>query len=305
MRVHLVDGTYELFRHFYAMPSQVNAAGEEIAAARGVVVSMMNLLRDGATHVAVATDQIIESFRNDLWPGYKTGAGIDPALWSQFPIVEEALAAMGIVVWAMVEFEADDALAAGARLAAADPRVSEVLICTPDKDLGQCVGGRVLQLDSRRGIRIDEAGVRAKFGVGPQSIPDWLALVGDSADGYPGLPGWGAKSAAAVLARYEHLERIPVAARDWDVDVRGKERLAASLRDNLELAILFRRLATLRTDAPISESVDALEWRGPRADFAAVAERLEARDLVRGAGAVRQAQQPGSERPSGSARGSP
>jgi 5'-3' exonuclease len=286
LRVHLIDGTYELFRHFYALPSQVNAAGEEIAAARGVVVSMMNLLRDGATHVAVATDQIIESFRNDLWPGYKTGAGIDPALWSQFPIVEQALAAMGIVVWAMVEFEADDALAAGARLAAADPRVSEVLICTPDKDLAQCVGGRVVQLDRRRGIRTDEAGVRAKFGVGPQSIPDWLALVGDSADGYPGLPGWGAKSAAAVLARYEHLERIPLAARDWEIDVRGKERLAASLRDHLELALLFRQLATLRTDAPISASVDALEWRGPRADFARVAERLEARDLVSGTGAL-------------------
>jgi 5'-3' exonuclease len=285
MRVHLIDGTYELFRHFYALPNQVNAAGEEIAAARGVVVSMMNLLREGATHVAVATDQIIESFRNDLWPGYKTGAGIDPALWSQFPIVEEALAAMGLVVWAMVEFEADDALAAGARLAAADPRVSEVLICTPDKDLAQCVvDGRVVQLDRRRGIRTDVAGVRAKFGVGPESIPDWLALVGDSADGYPGVPGWGAKSAAAVLARYLHLEAIPPAARDWDVDVRGKDRLAASLREHRELAILFRTLATLRPDAPISASVDELEWLGPRPEFAALAERLEARDLPRGAG---------------------
>ena len=290
MRVHLIDGTYELFRHFYAMPSQTNAAGEEIAAARGVVVSMMNLLRDGATHVAVATDQIIESFRNDLWPGYKTGAGIDPALWSQFPIVEEALAAMGIVVWAMVEFEADDALCAGAHLAAADPRVTEVLICTPDKDLAQCVvGERVVQLDRRRGIRSGDAGVHAKFGVGPESIPDWLALVGDSADGYPGLPGWGAKSASAVLAHYRHLEQIPPAARDWAVDVRGKDRLAASLREGLELALLFRKLATLRPDAPISASVDELEWRGPRADFARVAERLEARELqgqLRAAGAA-------------------
>jgi 5'-3' exonuclease len=283
MRVHLIDGTYELFRHFYAMPSQVNAAGEEIAAARGVVLSMMSLLRDGATHVAVATDQIIESFRNDLWPGYKTGAGIDPALWSQFPVVEEALAAMGIVVWAMVEFEADDALAAGARLAAGDPRVEQVLICTPDKDLAQCVvGDRVIQLDRRRGIRTDQAGVRAKFGVPPESIPDWLALVGDSADGYPGLPGWGAKSASAVLARYLHLEAIPAAAGDWDVEVRGRDRLAASLRERRELALLFRTLATLRTDAPISASVDDLEWRGPRDDFARVAERLEVRDLMRG-----------------------
>ena len=290
MRVHLIDGTYELFRHFYALPSQVNAAGEEIAAARGVVVSMMNLLRDGATHVAVATDQIIESFRNDLWPGYKTGAGIDPALLSQFPIVEEALAAMGLVVWAMVEFEADDALAAGALLAAADPRVSEVLLCTPDKDLAQCVvNERVIQLDRRRGVRTGRDGVRAKFGVWPESIPDWLALVGDSADGYPGIPGWGAKSAAAVLARYEHLERIPDAARDWDLDVRGKERLAAALRERRELALLFRTLATLRTDAAISASVDDLEWRGPRADFAAIAERLEARDLARGAGELARA----------------
>jgi 5'-3' exonuclease len=287
VRVHLIDGTYELFRHFYAMPSQVNAAGEEIAAARGVVVSMMSLLRDGATHVAVATDQIIESFRNDLWPGYKTGAGIDPTLWSQFPIVEEALTAMGLVVWAMVEFEADDALAAGARLAAADPRVSEVLICTPDKDLAQCVDGdRVIQLDRRRGIRTGPDGVRAKFGVGPESIPDWLALVGDSADGYPGVTGWGAKSAAAVLARYQHIDSIPPAARDWDVDVRGKERLAASLREQRELALLFRTLATLRTDAPISASVDELEWSGPRASFPRIAERLEARDLVRGASEI-------------------
>jgi 5'-3' exonuclease len=287
MRVHLVDGTYELFRHFYAMPSQRNAAGEEIAAARGVVLSMMSLLRSGATHVAVATDQVIESFRNDLWPGYKTGEGVDPTLYAQFPILEEALAAMGLVVWAMVEFEADDALAAGARLAAADPRVEEVLICTPDKDLAQCVvGERVVQLDRRRGIRSGEAGVRAKFGVEPASIPDWLALVGDSADGYPGLPGWGAKSASAVLARYGHLESIPAAARDWEVDVRGRDRLAQSLRDNRELAYLFRELATLRVDAPVSASVDELEWRGPRADFAAAAERLEARDLASGAAAA-------------------
>src|SRR6187401_1496938 len=201
------------------MPSSRDSDGREVAAVRGVVASILGMINGGATHVAVATDQIIESFRNDLWPGYKTGAGIDPALWSQFPIVEEALAAMGLVVWAMVEFEADDALAAGARLAAADPRVSEVVICTPDKDLAQCVvGDRVVQLDRRRGVRSGDAGVRAKFGVGPESIPDWLALVGDSADGYPGLPGWGAKSASAVLARYGHLEHIPAAARDWDIE---------------------------------------------------------------------------------------
>ncbi|HVS64840.1 MAG TPA: 5'-3' exonuclease H3TH domain-containing protein [Thermoanaerobaculia bacterium] len=281
MLVHLIDGTYELFRHFYALPGSVNRNGEEIAAARGVVFSVLGLLREGATHVAVATDQVIESFRNDLWPGYKTGDGIDPDLWSQFPVVEEALAALGVVVWAMVEHEADDALAAGAEMAAADPRVEEVWICTPDKDLAQCVvDGRIVQYDRRKQQRIDESAVLAKFGVEPESIPDYLALVGDSADGYPGLPGWGAKSAATVLARYRHLEAIPDLPGRWEVDVRGAKRLASSLAENRELAMLFRRIATVARDAPVSASVDDFQWRGPRPELAAVAERLEAPELV-------------------------
>ena len=282
MRVHLIDGTYELFRHFFAMPSQVNRDGQEVAATVGVLGSMLALLRDGATHLAVATDQVIESFRNDLWPGYKTGAGIDPQLHSQFPLFEEALEAMGLVVWAMVEHEADDALAAGARLAADDDRVSEVLICTPDKDLAQCVDGhRVIQFDRRQRKRINQAGVREKFGVDPESIPDYLALVGDSADGFPGLPGWGAKSASVLLARYRHLENIPDDAADWDVPVRGAARLAATLASRRELAILFRRIATVDRNAPISDSVDELRWNGPRESFPEMVERLESPGLLR------------------------
>ena len=226
MLVHLVDGTYELFRHFYAMPPEKNADGLEVAAIQGVLASMLYLLGDGATHLAVATDHVIESFRNDLWPGYKTGAGIEPALLAQFHPLEQALSAMGVVVFPMVEFEADDALAAAAAVAAADPRVARVLICTPDKDLAQCVfGERVVQFDRRARQMRDEAGVVKKFGVPPASIPDYLALVGDSADGYPGLPGWGAKSAAAVLARYGSIDQIPDRASQWDVH--GARRLRA------------------------------------------------------------------------------
>lgn len=287
MRVHLIDGTYELFRHFFAVPPQTNDDGQEIAAARGVVASMLNLLRDGATHLAVATDQVIESFRNELWPGYKSGEGIDPTLYSQFPILEEALDAMGVVVWPMVEFEADDAMAAGAALATRDDRVSEVLLCTPDKDLAQCVeGSRVIQFDRRQRLRIDQAGVRKKFGVEPESIPDYLALVGDSADGFPGLPGWGAKSASTVLAQYVHLENIPDSADDWQVQVRGKQRLAQTLATRRELALLFRKIATVVRDAPVSKSVDDLEWRGPRPEFATVAKWMRATDLERQARAL-------------------
>ena len=281
MLVHLVDGTYELFRHFYALPGSRNRRGEEIAAARGVVLSILGLLRDGATHVAVATDQVIESFRNDLWPGYKTGEGIDPDLWAQLPMIEEALPALGVVVWPMVEHEADDALASGAAMAAADARVEEVWICTPDKDLAQCVvEGRVVQYDRRKQVRTDAGGVREKFGVAPESIPDYLALVGDSADGFPGLPGWGARSSAAVLARYGRLEAIPERAERWEVEVRGAQRLARTLAENRELALLFRRLATLVPDAPVSASVDELEWRGPTPELEGVASRLEAPGLV-------------------------
>jgi 5'-3' exonuclease len=275
MDVHLVDGTYELFRHFYAVPSARDASGVEIGAVRGVVASVTSMLDDGATHLGVATDHVIESFRNDLWPGYKTGAGIDPLLWRQFPLLESALEAFGVRVWAMVEFEADDALAAAAAKAAADPRVERVVICTPDKDLAQSVRGtRVVQLDRLRRTLRDEAGVVAKFGVPPASIPDYLALVGDSADGYPGLQGWGAKSAAKVLAAFGHLDRIPDDHRDWDVDVARAGMLAAVLRRDRAQARLFRELATLRLDVPVFDAVDDLEYRGPGPDWPAWAARF-------------------------------
>src|SRR5580692_1845544 len=257
MKVHLVDGTYELFRHFFGAPPHRNAAGDEVAAVRGVVGSVLQLVADGATHVGVATDHVIESFRNDLWPGYKTGAGIDPDLWSQAWPLEEALVALGVVVWPMVDLEADDALASGAEVADDDPAVDQVVVCTPDKDLGQCVRGtRVVQLDRRKDALIDEDGVVAKFGVGPTSIPDYLALVGDSADGFPGLAGWGAKTTAAVLARYEHLEAIPDQPGQWDVPIRGIGSLAMTLAAQRDLAMLFRDLATLRTSPPAMDSVE-------------------------------------------------
>jgi 5'-3' exonuclease len=274
--VYLIDGTYELFRFFLSPAAAFDRrVPEQLRAVRGVVASILGMVEGGATHVGVATDHVIESFRNALWPGYKTGEGIDPVLFAQFGPLEEALGAMGVVVWPMVELEADDALASAAAVAAADPRVGQVVICTPDKDLAQCVrGARVVQLDRRRREVRDEAGVVRKFGVTPASIPDWLALVGDSADGYPGLPGWGAASAAAALARYRHLEHIPEQAAAWDVSVRGAARLAATLAAERERARLFRTLATLRADAPIGASVDALRWAGPRPDFAAWSERL-------------------------------
>jgi len=276
VQVHLIDGTYELFRYFLS-PAAVfdRSAPPELRAVRGVVASILGMLEGGVTHLGVATDHVIESFRNQLWAGYKTGEGMDPALYAQFAPLEEALSALGVVVWPMVEFEADDALAAAAMMAADDARVEQVVICTPDKDLAQCVRGtRIVQLDRRRGELRDEAGVRQKFGVPPASIPDWLALVGDSADGYPGLPGWGARSAAAVLARYRHIEHIPEQATDWDVSVRGAARLAATLAEQGERARLFRTLATLRADAPIGMDVDGLRWPGPRPAFAAWAGRL-------------------------------
>lgn len=275
--VHLIDGTYELFRHFYALPSARDQDGREIGAVRGVVGSILGMITAGATHVGVATDHVIESFRNDLWPGYKTGAGIDPELWAQFPLLEEALTAAGVVVWPMVEFEADDALAAGAVAAAADARVERVFICTPDKDLAQCVRGtRIVQFDRRARTMRDEAGVVAKFGVPPESIPDYLALVGDAADGYPGLRGWGAKSAAAVLARFGHLEAIPADPRDWKVNAASPGALARTLAEEREQAMLFRTLATLRTDIDLFDDVERLKWEGPTPAFAAIAARFDA-----------------------------
>jgi 5'-3' exonuclease len=264
------------------VPSHLNDDGREVAAVRGVLASVLGLLADGVTHVGVATDHVIESFRNDMWPGYKTGAGVDPLLLGQFGLLEEALVAMGVVVWPMVDLEADDALASAAAVAATDPAVSQVIICTPDKDLGQCVvGDRVVQMDRRKGTVIGAEGVRAKFGVGPASIPDYLALVGDSADGFPGLPGWGAKTTAAVLARYEHIEAIPDAPGQWDVPINRVAGLAATLAAQRDLAMLFRDLATLRTSPPVLDTVEELRWTGPRAEFAALcAGVLDSRTLV-------------------------
>ncbi|HEV8020620.1 MAG TPA: 5'-3' exonuclease H3TH domain-containing protein [Candidatus Lustribacter sp.] len=259
MNVHLIDGTYELFRHYYALPPAKDAQGREVAAVRGVVASVRGMVREGATHIGVATDHVIESFRNELWAGYKTGEGIDPALWAQFPLLEEALSAAGFVVWPMIEFEADDALAAAAALAIADPRVERVIIATPDKDLAQCVQGtRIVQLNRRTRTFFDEAGIVAKFGVKPTSIPDYLALVGDAADGFPGLPGWGAKTTARVLARYEHLEAIPADPAAWHVPVANAVTLSKTLQREHERAMLFRTLATLRTDIPLFEDVETL-----------------------------------------------
>jgi 5'-3' exonuclease len=268
MDVFLIDGTYELFRHFFALPPATDVNGREIAAVRGVLNSVLDMIERGATHLGVATDHVIESFRNDLYAGYKTGEGVPAELISQFPILEEALADMGVMVWPMIEYEADDALASAAALAASDGRVAQVIICTPDKDLSQCVvGTQVVQLDRRRNIVRDQAGVVAKFGVEPVSIPDYLALVGDSADGFPGLPGWGPKASAVTLSRYGHLEAIPKDWREWPASLRGASRLAATLFELWNHALLFRTLATLRLDVPVFGSVDDLTWLGPRPDF--------------------------------------
>ncbi len=290
MHVHLIDGTYELFRHHLGLPSEVAADGR--SATRGVMRSVLDLLAGGATHVGVATDTVIESFRNDLWPGYKTGAGIDPVLRDQFPLVEEGLEALGVTVWGMLEVEADDALATAAARAAADPRVERVVICTPDKDLAQCVvGERVVQLDRRADVVRDEDGVRERFGVPPASIPDYLALVGDSADGFPGLPGWGAKSAAAILARHGHIDAIPDDPAEWDVTLRGAARLAGTLREGRALAELFRVLATLRTDTPavLEDGVDALAWRGPTPALGDMCRRVGAPEVLDRATALAEA----------------
>jgi len=277
VEVYLVDGTYELFRHYYALPKARDAEGREVGAVRGVLKSVLGMIRGGATHIAVATDHVIESFRNNLCPGYKTGAGVERDLLAQFPLLEEVLAAAGIVVWPMVEFEADDALAAAALTASRDERVERVVICTPDKDLAQCVvGARVVQLNRRTRSTMDEVGVVKKFGVSPASIPDYLALVGDAADGYPGLPGWGAKSTAAVLAKFVHLESIPLDAGEWGVNAANAGALAQTLSEDRGLALLFRTLATLRTDIALFDDVERLRWNGPAENFVAIAARLDA-----------------------------
>ena len=291
MQVHLIDGTYELFRQFFARPSHRTAAGQEVAATRAVVSGLLRMVSEGATHVGVATDHVIPSFRNEMYPGYKSGEGVDPNLLAQFPLLEEVAAAAGFTVWAMTDYEADDAMATAAARAATDPAVDRIMICTPDKDLAQCVSddGRVVQFDRRHGRITDRAGVVERFGVAPESIPDYLALVGDSADGFPGLAGWGAKSAAAVLARYDHIEHIPDASGQWDVAVRGAVSLAARLAADRDEAYLYRRLATLVTDvAGVLDSrvpgaagaVDALAWEGPRPGFAELCARIDAEPLA-------------------------
>jgi 5'-3' exonuclease len=275
--IHLVDGTYELFRHYYALPSARDENGREVAAVRGVLASVLGMVKAGANYIAVATDHVIESFRNELWPGYKTSAGIEPDLWAQFPLLEEVLSAAGVVVWPMVEFEADDALAAAAVAAARDKRVNRVIICTPDKDLAQCVQGtRIVQLNRRTRVTLDEAAIVQKFGVTPASIPDYLALVGDTADGYPGLSGWGAKSSAAVLAKFLYLEAIPKDCREWRVNATNASALADTLCREWDSAVLFRRLATLRTDIPLFNDVEELRWGGPTPAFDELAGRLDA-----------------------------
>jgi len=276
MEVFLVDGTYELFRHYYAVPSARDKHGREVGAVRGVLASVLGMIKGGATHIAVATDHVIESFRNQLWSEYKTSEGVEPELLAQFPLLEEVLTAAGVVVWPMVEFEADDALAAGAALAEKDARVERVVICTPDKDLAQCVrGARVVQLNRRTRVTLDEQGVIQKYGVPPLSIPDYLALVGDSADGYPGLAGWGAKSSAAVLAKFGHLEAIPKDCRDWHVSATNAGALADTLRREWDKALLFRKLATLRTDITLFDDVEQLRWKGPKPEFEAISAELD------------------------------
>ncbi|MGA9509910.1 MAG: 5'-3' exonuclease H3TH domain-containing protein [Candidatus Sulfotelmatobacter sp.] len=292
MNVHLIDGTYELFRHFYAVPSASDVNGQEIGAVRGVLASVLSMIEHGATHLGVATDHVVESFRNDLYPGYKTSEGVPQELLSQFPILEQALEAMGVVVWPMVYYEADDALASAASKAAKDDAVEQVLICTPDKDLSQCIAGtRVVQLDRRRDIVRDEAGVLAKFGVKPQSIPDYLAVVGDSADGFPGLAGWGAKAAALVLSQYPHLEDTPKDFREWHPSIRKARLLSESLFSAWNDALLFRTLATLRLDVPVFDTVEDLRWKSPRPDFEECCGRMKAPELFRRATAEKSKKQ--------------
>jgi 5'-3' exonuclease len=287
MKIHLIDGTYELFRYFFALPSAVDAAGQEIAAVRGVTGSILSMIGAGATHIGVATDHVVESFRNELYAGYKTSEGVPPELLSQFPILEDVLRALGVVVWPMVEFEADDALASAAAKAALDQSVEQVIICTPDKDLAQCVvGSRVVQLDRRREILRDEAGIVEKFGVKPQSIPDLLAVVGDSADGYPGIPGWGMKAAALTFSQYANLEAIPKNWQEWHPSIRRARVLSESLFSAWDEAVLYRTLATLRLDVPVFNRIDELRWSGPRADFGAVCQRLGVPELAKRAEAA-------------------
>jgi 5'-3' exonuclease len=288
MDVYLIDGTYELFRHFFAVPAAADVNGQDVGAVRGVLASVLSMIERGAAYIGVATDHVVESFRNDLYPGYKTSEGVPEELLAQFPVLEQALQAMGVVVWPMVYYEADDALASAAVKAAKDERVRQVFICTPDKDLAQCVfGTRIVQLDRRRDIVRDEAGVVAKFGVGPQSIPDYLAVVGDSADGFPGVPGWGVKAAALTLSQYPHLENVPKDWREWHPSIRKARVLSESLFSAWNDALLFRTLATLRLDVPVFDTVEDLHWQGPRDSFAEQCRRMNAVNLLDRVGKIK------------------
>tara|TARA_B100001996_G_scaffold350977_1_gene310701 strand:- start:897 stop:1775 length:879 start_codon:yes stop_codon:yes gene_type:complete len=282
MKVHLVDGTYELFRHYFGAPSHITAEGHEVGATRAVLASMLSLLEQGATHIGIATDHTITSFRNELYEGYKDGSDIDPDIAGQFHILEDLLEAAGFIIFPMVKYEADDALASGAKRSTMDERVDQVVICTPDKDLGQCLtpDHRIVQYDRRKKQLMNYEGVIEKFGVPPESIPDYLGLMGDTADGFPGLQGWGAKSASSVLAAYNHIEQIPDNSEEWEVTVRGAKKLSTTLNDNRDLAFLFRKIATVIYDAPTFGSIDELHWEGPGSDFVEIAEKLDASRLI-------------------------
>ena len=282
MKVHLVDGTYELFRHYFGAPSHITSEGYEVGATRAVLASMLSLLEQGATHIGIATDHTITSFRNELYEGYKDGSDIDPDISGQFHILEDLLEAAGFIIFPMVEFEADDALASAALRSTVDKRVEQVVICTPDKDLGQCLtpDHKIVQYDRRKKLEMNYEAIIEKFGVRPESIPDYLGLMGDTADGFPGLQGWGAKSSSSVLAVYNHIEHIPEDPEKWEVSVRGAKKLATTLNENRSLALLFRQIATLSYDAPTFGSIDELRWEGPGSDFAQIAEKLDATRLI-------------------------
>ena len=282
MKVHLVDGTYELFRHYFGAPSHITSEGYEVGATRAVLASMLSLLEQGATHIGIATDHTITSFRNELYEGYKDGSDIDPDISGQFHILEDLLEAAGFIIFPMVEFEADDALASAAMRSTVDKRVDQVVICTPDKDLGQCLtpDHKIVQYDRRKKLEMNYEAIIEKFGVRPESIPDYLGLMGDTADGFPGLQGWGAKSSSSVLAVYNHIEHIPEDPEKWEVSVRGAKKLAATLNENQSLALLFRQIATLSYDAPTFGSIDELHWEGPGSDFVQIAEKLDATRLI-------------------------
>ena len=282
MKVHLVDGTYELFRHYFGAPSHITSEGYEVGATRAVLASMLSLLEQGATHIGIATDHTITSFRNELYEGYKDGSDIDSDISGQFHILEDLLEAAGFIIFPMVEFEADDALASAAVRSTVDKRVEQVVICTPDKDLGQCLtpDHKIVQYDRRKKLEMNYEAIIEKFGVRPESIPDYLGLMGDTADGFPGLQGWGAKSSSSVLAVYNHIEHIPEDPEKWEVSVRGAKKLAATLNENQSLALLFRQIATLSYDAPTFGSIDELHWEGPGSDFVQIAEKLDATRLI-------------------------